>query len=97
MEHEGDGDASCNLRSRHSDQWFGILTKRLGNKRTGGDNQDHGIVEIGKNTKMIPGDLRRFAVTQTTIENYQLTLVRRNSQMTKIIIKLKYDVKVLVV
>ena len=32
------------------------------------------IVEIEQNTKKSPEDLRRFAVTQTQVENYQLTM-----------------------
>ena len=33
------------------------------------------IIKIGQNTEKSPGDLSRLAVTQTLVENYQLTLV----------------------
>ena len=35
---------------------------------------NHGIVEIGQNIKKNPGDLRRLAVIQTPVKNYQLIL-----------------------
>ena len=43
--------------------------------RTSGDHPNNNIVVIGHNTVKSPGDLRRFAFTQTLVENYQLTLV----------------------
>ena len=33
------------------------------------------IIKISQNTENIPGDLMRLAVTQTPVENYQLTLM----------------------
>ena len=33
------------------------------------------VVKIGQNTKKSPEDLRRYAVTQTQVENHQLMLV----------------------
>ena len=33
------------------------------------------IVENGQNTEKSPGDLRRLAVTQTSMKNHQLTLM----------------------
>ena len=53
---------------------IGIETGILENKRTSGNHQEDSIVEIGQNTKKSPGDLRRF-VTQTPVENRQLTMV----------------------
>ena len=47
----------------------------LGNKRTNGDHRSNSIVEIGQNTEVSPGDLRRIAVTQNPVENHELTLV----------------------
>ena len=44
-------------------------------KRTCRDHQNYSTVEIGQNTEKSPGDLRRLAVTQTPVENHQLTLV----------------------
>ena len=48
---------------------------RTGNKRTSGDHPNYNIVEIDQNTEMSPGDLRRFAVTKTPVENHQIMLV----------------------
>ena len=33
------------------------------------------IIENGQNTEKSPGDLRRIAVTQSQVKNYQLTLM----------------------
>ena len=75
MEHESDGDTNCNWRTRYSHQRIGTGTGGLGNKTTSGDHFNYSIVEIGQNYKKSPGDLRRLAVTQTPVENHQLTLV----------------------
>ena len=50
-------------------------TGGLGNKRTSGDHINNSIIKIGQNTEKSPVDLRRFAVTQTPVENHRLTLV----------------------
>ena len=70
MEHEIDSDANCNWCTRYSHQTIGTRTGGLGNKRT---SRDYSIIEIGRDTS--PGDLSRFAVTQTPEENHQQTLV----------------------
>ena len=61
---------------------FGTITKGLlkrpggfGSWRTGRDYPNDSIIENGQNTKKSPGDLRRLAVTQTPVKNYQLTLM----------------------
>ena len=61
---------------------FGIVTKELVQalenleiRRTPGDHLNYSIVEIDQNTTKSPGDLKRLAATQTSVENYQLTLV----------------------
>ena len=41
--------------------------------------QNYYIIENGQNTEKSPGDLRRFAVTQTPVKNHQLTLMYKNS------------------
>ena len=62
-------------------------TGGLGNKRTKGDHPNYRIVEIGQNTKKNPGDLKRFVVTQTSVESHQLTPAgKKNSQMSRITI-----------
>ena len=47
---------------------------KIGNQRISRDNQDYRFIKIGQNTVNGPGDLRRFAVTQTLVR-HQLTLV----------------------
>ena len=34
------------------------------------------IVKLGQNTEKSPGNLRKFAVTQTPVKNHQLALVK---------------------
>ena len=43
--------------------------------RTSGDHPNYSIIMVGQNTEKSPEDLRRLAVTQTPVENHQLTLV----------------------
>ena len=58
---------------------FGTVTKGLlkglGSWRTSGDHPNNNIIEDGQNTEKSPGDLRRLAVTQTPVKDYQLTLM----------------------
>ena len=58
-----------------SHQRVGTGTGEIGNKRTSRDLPNYNILEIGQNTVRSLGDLKRFAVTQTPVENHQLTLV----------------------
>ena len=51
------------------------MTRGLGKNETGGDSPNYSIVEIGQNTEKSPGDWRRLAVSQTPVENHQLTLM----------------------
>ena len=39
------------------------------------DTPDYNIVEIDQNTKKSPRDLRRLAVSQTSVKSHQLTLL----------------------
>ena len=57
------------------DQKIGTRTGVVGNKRTSGDHPNYYIIEIGQNTEKSPGDLRRLAVTQTPVKDYQLKLL----------------------
>ena len=54
---------------------FGTRTGGLGNKRTSGDHPNYSIIKIGQKTEKSPGDLKRLALTQTPVENHQLTPV----------------------
>ena len=40
-------------------------------------HSNHNIIEIGQNTEKSPGDLRRLAVTQTSVKDHQLKLMRK--------------------
>ena len=71
VEHESDGDTIYNWCPRYNYQRISIGTGRVGNNRTSGD----GIIKISQNTEKSPGDLRRFAITQTPVRNHRLTLV----------------------
>ena len=61
MEPECDGDTNCNWCALYSHQKISTETGRFGNKRTSEDHPNHSIVEIGQNTKVSLGDLRRIA------------------------------------
>ena len=52
---------------------LGTVTERL-IKSMSGDHPNYCIIEIGQNTGKSPGDLRRVAVTQTSVKDHQLTL-----------------------
>ena len=75
MEHESSGDTNCNWCAGYSDQGIGTGTGELGDKRTSGDHSNYCVIEIDQNTKTPPEALRRLTVTQTAVENNQLTLV----------------------
>ena len=66
MENEIDGDTNCDWCTRYSQQKIGTGTRRLGNDRTSGDRPNNRIDEISQNMKKSPGNLRRFAVIQTS-------------------------------
>ena len=63
---------------------FGTVTKRI-IKGTGGiegwgmsgNHPNDSIIENGQNTEKSPGDLRRFAVTQTPVKDHQLKLMAK--------------------
>ena len=47
----------------------------LGSLPTSGDHPNDSIIENGQNPEKTPGDLRRFAVTQTPVKDHQLMLL----------------------
>ena len=75
MKHESDGDTNFNRRTQYSNQRIVKVAGRIGNKNTSRDYPNNSTVKIGQNTKKSPGDLRRFAVTQTPVKGNQLMLV----------------------
>ena len=52
-------------------------TAELGGWRTSGDHPNYCIIENSQNTEKSPGDLRRFAVTQTPVKAHLAKLVRK--------------------
>ena len=82
VKHETDGDANCKWRTRSSHQTISTGIRGLGNKKTSGDHPNYSIVKICQTTKSSPGDLR-LAVTQTPMENHQLTLVWKTLKRVK--------------
>ena len=52
-----------------------IMPGRLGSWRTGREYPNDSIAKNGQNPETSPGDLRRRAVTETPVKNYQLTLM----------------------
>ena len=75
IEQEGDSGINCNWLGWYSHQRIATGTGGLGSKKTSGEHQNSSIAAIDQNTKKSPEDLRRLAVTQTLVENHQLTLV----------------------
>ena len=75
MEHENDNYTNCDLGFWYSNSVITKGTGGLGNWRTSGDPPNYSTIENGQNTEKSPGDLRRLAVTQTPVKDYQLTLI----------------------
>ena len=73
LEHESDVYTNCKWCTWYS-HWRIIKgTGEPENKRTTGDCPNYYTIEIGQNTEESPGDLRIFAVTQTSVKDHQLT------------------------
>ena len=73
MEHAGDNYTNCDWRFWYSNK--GLL-KGLEDLEVGGRVETiHTIIDNGQNTEKSPGDLRRLAVSQTPVKNYQLKLM----------------------
>ena len=70
MEHESEVYTICNWHSWYSHRRIINGTGGLENKRTSGDHSNYYIIENGQNTKKSPGDLRRVAVTQTSVKGH---------------------------
>ena len=82
IKHESDGDTNCNWRARYSQQTIGKRTGGLENKRTSGAETIE-TTALLRSARILGRDLRRLAVTQTPVENYQLTLVWRILKLVK--------------
>ena len=75
MEHEGDDDTNCNWGAWNNLQSLGKVAGGVGNKKTNRYHSNYSIIEVVQNTEKSPGDLRRLAVTQTPVKDYQLMVV----------------------
>ena len=75
MEHESDDDTNCNWCTWYIHRRICTGTGGFGNKRRGGDHPNCSIIKISLNIEKSPGDLRRHAISQTPVEDYQLMLV----------------------
>ena len=71
MEHESDDDTNCNWCARHSHQRIGIGISGIGNKRMNEGPPNYSFIKVGQNTEKSPGDLRKFVITQTAVEEHQ--------------------------
>ena len=73
MKREGDGEIYSNWRACNSPQGLVEGTGRVGNRKTNRDHPNYSIVKIDQNTEKSPGNLRGLAVTQTSVNDDQLT------------------------
>ena len=67
-------DITCCWFARNNPLKLGKGTRRF-EIRGIGEQSDYIIIKIGQNIEYIPGDLTRFAITQTLVKDYQLMLV----------------------
>ena len=68
------GDTNYNWCTWNNTRKIDKGTKRHRNQRTSKDHPNYNITKIDQNTEKSPGDLRRLAVTQPPVKNYQLML-----------------------
>ena len=83
MELESDSHTNCNWNCLYHHQRISTETGELGNKRTNRDHPNNSIVKIRQNTEKSPGDMRRFAFTQSRVRNHRLMLVGKNLKTVK--------------
>ena len=72
--HEGDSDTSCNWCTWNDPQRLSKRVGGVGNQRKSQNHPNYSIVEVSQDTENSPGDLRRFAITQTPVKDHHLTL-----------------------
>ena len=70
MEHEGDDYTNRDWCFLYSHRRIIKGTGGLGGWRTSGDHRNYSIIKNGQNTEKSPGDLRRLAVTQTSVKDH---------------------------
>ena len=71
MEHESDNYTNCDWCFWYSPQKIIKRTGGIGRRRTSGDHPNYSIIENGQNAEKSPGDLKRLAVTQTSVKDHQ--------------------------
>ena len=86
MEHKSNCDANCNPCAQYSHQRIEKGTGRIGNKNSSGNHPNDNTVKISENTEKSPDDLRKLAVSETPVKNYQLMLVWKTLIRGKIIV-----------
>ena len=69
MEHEGDDNTNCDWYFWYSHQ---RIIERLEDDE---DHPDSSITENGQNTEKGPGDVKRLAVTQTSMKSFQIIII----------------------
>ena len=75
MEHKSDDYTNRDWCFWHWHQRIIKGTGGLGGRRVSGDHPNYNIIESGQKTEKSPGNLRRLAVTQTPVKDYQLKLI----------------------
>ena len=71
VEHEGDGDTTCNRCTWNDPQRLGKKAGRIGNRKTNRNHTNYSTVEIGQNTGKSSGDLGKLAVTRIPERDHQ--------------------------
>ena len=77
MKHEGDDYTYHDWCFWYSHQRINKGTGGLGGWRMSGDHPNYYIIENSQNTEKSPGDLRRLVITETSVKDYQLMLMRK--------------------
>ena len=75
MKHESDDYANFDWCFRNNNKRIIKRPRGLRSWQTGRDYPNDSITENGQITEKSPGDLRRFAVTQTPVKNHQQILM----------------------
>ena len=80
MEHEGDNYTNRDWCFWYSYQRIIKGTERRGRWRPSGNHPNDSIIENGQKTEKSPRDLRRFALTQTTVKKKSANADVKNSK-----------------
>ena len=80
MENVSDSDTNCNWCALNDPQRLGKEAERVGYRWAGRDYPIYNVSKICYDTEKSSENLMRFAVTQTPVKDYQLTLMWKNLQ-----------------